>query len=210
MESRIRVLIVDDHTVVRGGLRLFMMAFPDLQLVGEATEGKEAINLCSVYKPNVVLMDLMMPGMGGVETTRQIRERYPQIQVVALTSFPEENLVHDAIQAGAIGYMLKTATANELANAIRAAARGIATLSPEAETAMAHKKVETSYHQNLTDREWQIFRLVITGMNNSDIASELVIGISTVKYHVSNILSKLGVANRSEAIAYAIQHHLTD
>lgn len=210
MESRIRVLIVDDHTVVRGGLRLFMMAFPDLQLVGEAAAGKEAINLCGVYKPDVVLMDLMMPGMSGVETTRQIRERYPQIQVVALTSFPEENLVHDAIQAGAIGYMLKTATAIELANAIRAAARGISTLSPEAETAMAHKKMKTSYHQNLTEREWQIFHLVITGMNNADIASELVISMSTVKYHVSNILSKLGVANRSEAIAYAIQHHLTE
>jgi len=210
MQKKIRVLVADDHSVVRGGLRLFMLAFSDLDLVGEAENGQQAIDYCRIYEPDVVLMDLMMPEVNGVEATREISMKYPNIHVVILTSFPEQQLVQDAIAAGALGYMLKTASAQELVEAIRSAARGQATLAPEAVTALAKKSGIAAYHQSLTTREWEVYRLVVAGKGNSEIAKELMVSVSTIKYHVSNILSKLGVKNRSEAIAYAVQHHLTD
>jgi len=210
MKKKIRVLVADDHSVVRGGLRLFMLAFSDLELVGEAENGQQAIDYCRLYEPDVVLMDLMMPEVNGVEATREISMKYPNIHVVILTSFPEQQLVQDAVAAGALGYMLKTASAHELVEAIRSAARGQATLAPEAVTALAKKSGTAAYHQSLTTREWEVYRLVVAGKGNSEIAKELMVSVSTTKYHVSNILSKLGVKNRSEAIAYAVQHHLTD
>jgi len=210
MQRKIRVLVADDHSVVRGGLRLFMLAFSDLELVGEAENGQQAIDYCRLYEPDVVLMDLMMPEVNGVEATREISMKYPNIHVVILTSFPEQQLVQDAIAAGALGYMLKTASAQELVEAIRSAARGQATLAPEAVAALAKKSGMTAYHVSLTTREWEVYRLVVAGKGNSEIAKELMVSVSTTKYHVSNILSKLGVKNRSEAIAYAVQHHLTD
>lgn len=208
MNKRISVFVVDDHTVVRGGLRLFLLAFPDLELVGEAENGEEAVRFCTTIHPDVVLMDMMMPVMNGVEATRAIRRVSPQSQVIALTSFAEEQLVQDALEAGAIGYMLKNAQATELADAIRAACCGKSTLAPEAATALVHFVGGSALHQSLTAREWEVFTLLLAGKTNADIASELVVGISTVKYHVSQVLSKLGVKSRAEAIAYGVQHHL--
>lgn len=210
MQRKIRVLVADDHSVVRGGLRLFMLAFSDLELVGEAENGNQAIELCRLYEPDVVLMDLMMPDINGVEATREIKNKFPKTNVLVLTSFPEQQLVHDAIAAGATGYMLKTASAQELVEAIRSAARGQLTLSPEAVKALSKKSEVTAYHQALTNREWEVYHLVIGGKSNIEISIELQVGVSTVKYHVSNILSKLGVRNRSEAIAYAVQHRLIE
>lgn len=208
MTEHIRVLVVDDHAVVRGGLRLFMLAFPDLELVGEASNGEEAVCLCKDVHPDVVLMDLMMPVMNGVEAIRSIRRLSPETQIIALTSFPDEQLVQDALKAGAIGYMLKNAQATELADAIRAARGGKSTLAPEAATALVRHASDSVLHQALTDREWEVYRLLLAGKKNAEIASDLVVEISTVKYHVSQILSKLGVKSRSEAIAYGVQHHL--
>jgi len=209
MSERIRVLVVDDHAVVRGGLRLFLMAFPDLELVGEAANGEEAVRQCAAILPDVVLMDLMMPVMNGVEATRAIRSASPHTQVIALTSFPEEQLVKDALEAGAISYMLKNAQASELAEAIRAARAGRPTLAPEAATALVQQMGSGALHRNLTEREWQVYRLILEGKKNLEIARELTVEVSTVKYHVSQVLMKLGVASRSEAIAYGVQHHLT-
>ncbi len=208
MNDRIKVLVVDDHTVVRGGLRLFLLAFPEMELVGEAGSGEEAVRFCAANHPDVVLMDLMMPGIGGVEATRIIRHESPHIQVIALTSFPDNQLVQDVLEAGAIGYLLKNADAAEIAGAIRAARSGRATLAPEAASALMQQKNGSGLHQELTEREWEVYRLLLEGKTNADIAAKLVVGLSTVKYHVSRVLSKLGVSSRSEAIAYGIQHHL--
>lgn len=208
--KKIRILIVDDHTVVRGGLRLFLLAFPDLELIGEASSGEMALELCKLHEPDVVIMDILMPGMNGIDATHQIRTKFPATQVIALTSFPDDQLVRDAINAGAAGYLLKTASAKELVEAIRAVEQGKSVFSPEAEKILAQRKQESYYHDDLTKREWEIYRLVMVGKNNGEIAQELVISVSTVKYHVSNIFSKLGVKNRAEAIAYAVQHRLVE
>jgi NarL family two-component system response regulator LiaR len=211
--NRIRVLVVDDHAVVRGGLRLFLLAFEDLELVGEASGGEKTLDLCEQAQPDVVLMDLVMPGMNGVEATRAIQDLYPQIQVIALTSFPEEDLVNDALNAGAISYLLKNASAGELAAAIRAAHAGRPTLAPEAAQALIKGRKSTRPFElgnDLTSRERQVLTLVVEGMTNAAISKRLVISRSTVKFHVGNILSKLGVSNRAEAVALALKHHLTD
>jgi DNA-binding NarL/FixJ family response regulator len=208
--KKIRILIVDDHTVVRGGLRLFLLAFPDLELIGEASSGEMALELCKLQEPDVVIMDILMPGMNGIDATHQIRTKFPATQVIALTSFPDDQLVRDAINAGAAGFLLKTTSAKELVEAIRAVEQGKSVFSPEAEKILAQRKQESYYHDDLTKREWEIYRLVMVGKNNGEIAQELVISVSTVKYHVSNILSKLGVKNRAEAIAYAVQHRLVE
>lgn len=206
----IRVMIVDDHAVVRGGLRLFFMATDDLELVGEAGSGEAALGRCGELKPDVVLMDLLMPGMGGVEATRLIRERHPQIRVIALTSFPEEDLVQAALRAGAISYLLKTISAGELAEAIRAAAIGRPTLAPEATQALLHQVAAPAAGQDLTAREREVLALLADGLSNAEIAARLVIGEATVKFHVSNILSKLHVATRTEAVSLALRQGLVD
>ncbi len=208
--KKIRVLIADDHAVVRGGLRLFILAFPDLELVGEAETGAQAVEFCRLYNPDVVLMDIMMPGISGVEATREISSKFPFVKVIILTSFPEQQLVQDAVAAGVKGYMIKSASPAELVGAIRAAAQGISTFSPEARKYLQKEKTSSDNHEALTSREWEVFRSLFAGQSNEMIANELVVSISTVKYHVSNIFSKLGVGNRSEAMAYAIQHHLFD
>jgi NarL family two-component system response regulator LiaR len=208
VKDRISVLVVDDHTVVRGGLRLFLLAFPDLELVGEAVNGEDAVRFCSANHPQVVLMDLMMPVMNGVEATRAIRRISPQTQVIALTSFPDNQLVQDALDAGAISYMLKNAQAAELAAAIRAAHAGKPTLAPEAASALIRHAGNSALHQALTEREWDVYRLMLSGKKNAEIASLLVVSLSTAKYHVSKVLSKLKVNSRAEAIAYGVQHHL--
>lgn len=207
----IRVILVDDHTMVRRGLATFLRVFDDLELVGEAATGEEAIQLCARLMPDVVLMDLSMPDMDGVTATRIIRQRFPTVQVLALTSFPEKELVQNALQAGVIGYLLKDVTANELAQAIRAAHGGQSTLSPEAVQAMVHAATQppTPGH-DLTEREREVLVLLVEGLNNTEIAAKLGVSPSTIKSHVSHILRKLDVASRTEAAALAVREHLVD
>ncbi len=206
---RIRVLIVDDHAVVRNGLRFFLLAFDQLEPVGEAGSGEEGVDACEQLRPDVVLMDLMMPGMGGVAAIRLIRQKFPTIQVIALTSFADDQTVQAALKAGAISYLLKNVSAEELAAAIQAAHGGRATLAPEATQALVRAISESPQPgYDLTSREKEVLRLMIAGLNNQEIATQLVIGLSTVKFHVSSILSKLNAASRAEAVAVALQHHL--
>ncbi len=209
-EGTIRVMIVDDHSIVRSGLGKFLMVNADMELVTEAESGEEAIQLCGLYHPDVILMDLMMPGIGGIGAIRKIRELYPQVKVVALTSFREENLVQGALQAGAIGYLLKNVTAAELARAIRAAKAGKMTLSPEATEVLAQSVIRASPANELTDREREVLGLMVKGMNNNQIAEKLFISLGTVKFHISNIFMKLGVQSRVEAVTLAMQQHLVD
>lgn len=202
-------MIVDDHAVVRSGLSTFLMAYDDLEFVGDAPNGAEAVARCRRLDPDVVLMDLVMPEIDGAEATRLIREECPDVQVIALTSYKEDELVQGALKAGAIGYLLKTVSADELANAIRAAFAGRPTLAPEAaqvliQAARHDEKPETG----LTARELEILQLMADGLSNPDIAKRAYVSPSTVKFHVSNILMKLGASSRTEAVSIAIHDGL--
>jgi len=205
----IRVMIVDDHAMVRKGLIAFLKNEPTLELVGEARDGREAIESCERLQQDVILMDLIMPELGGVAATRTIHQRWPNVQVIALTSFQEKELVQDALQAGAIGYLLKNVSGEELAEAIRQAHGGRPTLAPEAMQALIQPPSEAeAMAADLTRREQEVLALLVKGMSNPEIAAHLVISRSTVKVHISSILSKLGVASRGEAISLAIQNKL--
>lgn len=205
----IRVMLVDDHTMVRRGLATFLKAFDDLELVGEAADGEAAIQLCARILPDVVLMDLVMPDVDGVTVTRAIRQRFPTVQVIALTSFKDEKLVQNTLQAGAIGYLLKDVSADQLAQAIRAAHAGRATLSPEAAQVLVQAAAQPPQPgHDLTERERAVLALMVEGFNNTEIAEKLVVSPSTIKSHVSHILAKLGVASRTEAVALAVRYHI--
>jgi NarL family two-component system response regulator LiaR len=205
----IRVMLVDDHAMVRWGLATFLKVFDDLELAGEAESGEAAIPLCAEVMPDVILMDMVLPKMDGAETISLIRQQFPQIQVLALTSFKEGELIKRALNAGAIGYLLKDVSADELAMAIRAAYSGRATLSPEAAQALVQNSNQPpSPGQDLTVRELQVLSLMIEGLNNTQIAGRLTVSPSTIKSHVSNILSKLNVASRTEAVTLALRHKL--
>jgi NarL family two-component system response regulator LiaR len=208
-KSNIRVLLVDDHTVVRSGLGAVLMSYDDMSLIGEASNGEEAIRLCQQLKPDVVLMDLMMPVVDGVTATRTIHEKMPEIGIIALTSFNERDMVEGALKAGAISYLLKTVSAAELIDAIRGAVAGKPSLSPEAAQVLVQGlKQDKSKQYDLTGREHEILGLMVEGLPNQEIADRLVVSQSTVKFHVSNILSKLEVNTRTEAVALALKNKL--
>jgi NarL family two-component system response regulator LiaR len=204
----IKVMIVDDHAVVRSGLSAFLLAFDDLEYVGDATGGADAVGKCIALRPDVVLMDLVMPDVDGAEATRRIKETCPEVQVIALTSYKEDDLVQGALKAGALSYLLKNVSADELAGAIRAAYAGRATLAPEAAEVLIKAATESPEEDGLTRRELEILELMVTGLSNPDIAEKLFVSRSTIKFHVSNILMKLGAATRTEAVAIALQRKL--
>jgi len=206
----IRVMIVDDHAVVRSGLSAFLLAYDDLEHVGDAAGGAEAVSQCMSLRPDVVLMDLVMPDVDGAEATRRIKEACPEVQVIALTSYKEDDLVQGALKAGALSYLLKNVTADELADAIRKAHAGRPTLAPEAAQVLIKAATEPAQEEGLTTRELEILRLMVHGDSNPDIAEKLFVSRSTVKFHVSNILMKLGTATRTEAVAVAVQRKLVD
>ena len=207
----IRIMIVDDHEMVRSGLAVFLETCDDIKLVGEASSGEEALRLCAELQPDVLIMDLVMPTMNGIEATRAIRSRFPQIQIIALTSFKEEELVHSALQAGAISYLLKNVSIDELAGAIRNAYRGKSTLAPEATQILIEAVTRPAAPgHDLTERELEVLALMVRGFSNRKIADYLTISASTVKNHVSSILAKLAVSSRSEAVGLAVQHGLVE
>ncbi len=207
-KDRIRVLLVDDHAVVRSGLGAVLSALDDMELAGEAANGQEAVRACERLKPDVVLMDLLMPVMDGVTAIRTIHERWPDVRVVALTSFGDRDLVEGALKAGATSYLIKTVSAQELATAIRDAVTGKATLSSEAAQVLVQGLKEPQTGYDLTPREQEILSLIVAGLSNDDIAARLVVSRSTVKFHVSNVLSKLGVTTRTEAVALALRNKI--
>ncbi|NUK30027.1 response regulator transcription factor [Parageobacillus sp. VR-IP] len=207
----IRVLLADDHEMVRIGVSAFLASQPDMEVVGEADNGKQAIDLALELRPDIILMDLVMPEMDGIEATKHIIAQWPEAKIIVVTSFLDDEKVYPALEAGATSYMLKTSKANEIANAIRATFYGQSVLEPEVTnkvmTKMKQKK-ELFPHEELTNREMEVLLLMAQGKTNQEIADELFIAVKTVKVHVSNILSKLGVQDRTQAVIYAFKHSL--
>lgn len=205
----IRVLIVDDHEIIRTGITYSLSAFPDLELVGEANSGPEALQLCSKTQPDVVLMDMVMPGMDGVQATQAIKKQHPGVQILALTSFHDRERVQRVMQAGAAGYLIKGVSASELAEAIRVAYGGRTILSREATEALIESdEPRAALGHDLTEREREVLALLAKGLPNAEIAQRLTITLSTTKHHVSAILSKLGATNRAEAVVLAMEQGL--
>lgn len=205
----IRIMVVDDHDVVREGITGFLNAFEDLELVGEARDGKEALILCGDVQPDVILMDIVMPGMDGIEATQQILAQYPQTKIVILSSFGDEANVLSALQTGALSYLLKNASIHEVARTIRAAYAGESTLAPDvAKTLIRSRTRPTDPTYNLSERELDVLGLMIRGLSNPQIAAQLYLSRSTVKFHVSAILAKLGVSSRTEAVGLAVEQGL--
>ena len=202
----IRVMLVDDHPMVRRGLATILKVFDDMQLVGEAEDGEAAIKLCAKVLPDVILMDMSLPVMDGATATQAIRQQFPQTQILVLTSFKEGTMIKHALAAGAIGYLLKDVSADDLVRAIRSAHTGRATLSPAAAQALVEESnLPPAPGLDLTEREREVLVLMIEGLNNIQIAGRLTVSPSTIKSHVSNILAKLGVASRTEAVTLALR-----
>ena len=205
----IRVIAVDDHEVVRGGIRYALLGFDDVELVGEARDGEDAVRLCLQARPDVVLMDLMMPGMDGVEATRAILEECPEVRILVLSSFHDMDLVPRVMQAGAIGYLLKGVSNQELGEAIRTAHAGQPVLAKEAMAALVEAAAPgPKLGDDLSEREREVLALLAQGLSNKEIAEQLFLSVATVKYHVRLVLSKLGASSRAEAVALAWQHNL--
>lgn len=209
-QESIKVIVVDDHDMVRRGLAAYFKTYPDISLVGEAGDGQEAVALCLELQPDVVLMDLIMPGMGGVEATRRICEENPGIHIIALTSYQDKSLVQEAIRAGAISYLLKNVDGDNLAAAIRSAKAGRGTLAPEVTHDLINSEQQPGIGADLTARETEVLALMVEGLTNPEIAERLVISRATASSHVSHILQKLEVSNRAEAIVLAVRSNLVD
>jgi NarL family two-component system response regulator LiaR len=207
--DRIRVMTVDDHEIFRSGIRYLLLTFDDIELLAEAHSGEEALRLCAQARPDVILMDMIMSGMDGIESTKAIRQRHPDVQVLALTSFYDADLVRQAMQAGAIGYLLKGVSRDRLGQAIRSAHARQPTLSAEAVEALVRApQSPQGLGQDLSPREREVLELMAEGLSNAEIAERLFVSVAAVKYHVSSILSKLGATNRTEAVSLALQHQL--
>ena len=204
----IRVLLVDDHAVVRQGLRMFLGLDPDLQIVGEATNGLEAIELSRQLRPDIILMDLLMPIMDGLTAIQKIKKAQPEVEIIALTSVIEDDRVFNAIHAGAMGYLLKDTQASELVQRIKAAHRGEVQLHPEAAKRLIREVRSPDSPEKLTDRETEVLKLIARGLSNKDIATRLVVSEKTVKTHVSNLLTKLNLPSRTQAALYALKEGL--
>ncbi|WP_096189564.1 response regulator transcription factor [Evansella halocellulosilytica] len=209
----INVLFADDHEMVRIGVSAYLSAQKDINVIAEADDGKEAIQLAMELKPDVILMDLVMKEMDGIEATRQIIEQWPEAKIIIVTSFLDDEKVYPALEAGATSYMLKTSKANEIAEAIRATYQGQSILEPEVTGKIMTKMRQTNVpllHEQLTEREMEVLKLMAEGKSNQDIADELYIALKTTKVHVSNILSKLEVHDRTQAVIYAFKHDLVE
>ncbi|MEH7246641.1 response regulator transcription factor [Neobacillus niacini] len=207
----IRVVFVDDHEMVRIGVSAYLSAQSDIEVVGEAADGKKGVELALALRPDIILMDLVMKEMDGIEATRQIIEKWPEAKVIIVTSFLDDEKVYPALEAGATSYMLKTSKADEIANAVRATYHGQSVLEPEVTGKMMVKMRQKHHqlaHEELTSREMEILLLMAEGKANQEIADELFIALKTVKTHVSNILSKLNVQDRTQAVIYAFKHSL--
>lgn len=211
--SKIRLIIVDDHEMVRMGISSYLSTDEDFEILGEGNNGREAVALAEQFQPDVVLMDLLMPEMDGIEATRKIKEVSPESKVIILTSFMDDKQVFPAIEAGAFSYILKTTRASEIADAIRLAAQGESTLEPVVATKLMNRmrnKSTPAPHESLSERELEVLVLLGEAKSNQEIADELYIGIKTVKTHVSNILQKLGLEDRTQAAVYAHKFGLMD
>ena len=214
-QQPIKVLLVDDHEMVRIGLAAVLGTEDGIEVVGEAGNGQEGLRLAKAYEPDVVLMDLVMDGMDGIETTRRLLEQQPDCRVIVLTSFLDDEKMYPVIEAGAFSYLLKTSRANEIADAIRAAARGQSVLESQVASKMMNRfrrpaQTEAHPHEELTEREMEVLQLIAQGKSNQEIADELFIGIKTVKYHLTNMFSKLGVEDRTQAAIYAHRNGLAE
>jgi len=207
----IRILFVDDHEMVRIGVTSYLSSQPDIEVIGEAENGKQAVQLALELKPDVILMDLVMPVMDGIEATQNIIKEWPEAKIIIVTSYLDDEKVYPALEAGATSYMLKTSKASEIAEAIRATYAGQSVLEPEVTGKMMsrmRRKTETLPHEQLTSRELEILLLMAEGKSNQEIAEELFIAVRTVKTHVSNILAKLEAHDRTQAVVYAFKHSL--
>ena len=208
-QAPIKVLIVDDHPIVRHGIKTMLMTFDDIIVVGEAANGLKTLALCEQSMPDVILMDMVMPGMNGVETTRAVLERFPHMRIVMLTSFPDQNLVHEALEAGATGFLLKDTPIEVLGDVIRSTNAGQSTLSTEATQALLQANAKPpKLGDDLTSRERDVVSLIVEGMSNDEIADRLYISVNTVRKHVSSCMSKLGARNRAQIAALAVKHQI--
>lgn len=208
MTQKIKVILVDDHEMVRLGLKSFLNLQPDVEVVGEAGNGLDGINLALELKPDVVVMDLVMPEMSGVEATLKLLKEWKEAKILVLTSYLDNEKIYPVIEAGAKGYMLKTSSAAEILNAIQKVARGELAIETEVDKKIKARDMQPELHEDLTMRERDILRLLAKGYDNQTIADELFISLKTVKTHVSNILAKLEVDDRTQAVVYAFKHHL--
>jgi len=209
----IRILLVDDHEMVRIGVSAYLQTQADMEVVGEASNGKEAVDKALELRPDIILMDMVMPEMNGAEATEAIIAQWPDAKIVIVTSFLDDDKVYPALEAGAVSYILKTSNAKRIAEAIRETVKGQTVLEPEVTSKMMQRMRsanETALHDQLTDREIEVLLLMANGKSNQEIADDLYIGIKTVKTHVSNILSKLDVQDRTQAVIYAFKHHLIE
>ncbi|NRF95442.1 response regulator transcription factor [Paenibacillus frigoriresistens] len=213
-DALIKVLLVDDHEMVRIGLAAVLGTEDGIEVVGEASNGQDGIRLAQEYRPDVVLMDLVMEGIDGIETTRKLLQLYPDCKVIVLTSFLDDEKMYPVIEAGAFSYLLKTSRASEIAQAIRAAAKGQSILESQVASKIMNRfrqpKPAAEPHEELTDREMEVLRLIAKGKSNQELADDLFIGVKTVKFHVTNVLAKLGVEDRTQAAIYAFKHGLAE